>query len=65
MIEAFEKLSLTSSQYYTQLSTSQFSQRLIDCPPIKRLDSIVITNFKSFSIAKLIFREHSLHWTLP
>jgi structural maintenance of chromosome 1 len=49
MIEAFEKLSLTSSQYYTQLSTSQFSERLINTPPIRKLDSIIISNFKSFS----------------
>lgn len=54
MLESFERLSLTSSQYYTQLSTSQFSQRIQDTPPIKRLDSLLLTNFKSFSIFDFI-----------
>ncbi len=49
MIEAFQRLSLTSTQYYTQISTTQFSDRLINCPPFKKIDSILIHNFKSFS----------------
>jgi hypothetical protein len=56
MIEAFERLSLTSSQYYTELSASQYSQHLIDCPPIRKLDCLIVTNFKSFSTSSHYLR---------
>ena len=49
MIESFERLALTSTQYYTQLASNVFSQKLADCPPIKRMDSLTVKNFKSFS----------------
>lgn len=59
MIEAFEKLSLTSSQYYGEISSGQFSQHLIDTPPIRKIDSLIVTNFKSFSNSAITQRERS------
>jgi hypothetical protein len=49
MLEAFERLHLTSSDFYTQLNTSDLPQRLREPLQIQRLDSFAISNFKSFS----------------
>lgn len=59
MIEAFEKLSLTNSDFYTQLSASQFSPQLMERAPICALDSLMLTNFKSFSKYVIKQRESS------
>jgi len=54
MLQAFEKLSLTNSEHYTQLSSSQLPDILRNSAHIRKLDSLIITNFKSFSIFILI-----------
>ena len=48
MIEDFERLALISTQYYTQLNSSQLDSCLRNCPTFKRIDCMRITNFKSF-----------------
>ena len=48
MIEDFQRLALASTQYFTQLNSSQGEPALRDCPPFRRIDSMKVTNFKSF-----------------